>query len=58
MPKDLDWKRNKHSLGHQLVVSLVEQLDGTIKLDRSDGTTFKIIIPKKPEQDGNHDADS
>ncbi len=58
MPKDLDWKRNKHSLGHQLVLSLVEQLNGTIELDRSDGTRFTIIIPTTPDQGGNSDADS
>ena len=49
MPKDLDWKRNKRSLGHRLVVSLVEQVKGTIELDKSDGTTFTISIPIKPE---------
>ena len=49
IPKDLDWKRNKLSLGHRLVVSLVEQVKGTIELDRSDGTTFKISIPTTPE---------
>jgi len=49
IPKNLDWKRNKQSLGHRLVVSLVEQLKGTIELDKSDGTTFTISIPIKPE---------
>lgn len=34
--------RNTESLGLQLVVSLVEQLDGVIELDRSEGTTFTI----------------
>ena len=43
-PKDLDF-RNTESLGLQLVVSLVDQLDGTIELDRSGGTTFKITFP-------------
>jgi two-component sensor histidine kinase len=49
MPKGVNWKRNKHSLGHRLVVSLVEQLKGTIELDKSDGTMFTISIPTTPE---------
>jgi PAS domain S-box-containing protein len=46
IPADFDW-RNTKSLGLQLVISLVEQLNGTIELERAGGTTFKIIIPKK-----------
>ncbi|WAC05823.1 MAG: PAS domain S-box protein [Methanoregula sp.] len=57
IPADFDW-RNAKSLGLRLVISLVEQLQGTIELDRSGGTTFKIIIPKRPGQGGNHDAAS
>ena len=34
--------RNTTTLGMQLVISLVEQLDGTITLDRNEGTTFTI----------------
>jgi len=45
-PKDLDF-RNTKSLGLQLVTGLVNQLDGTITLDRTKGTTF--IITFKPE---------
>lgn len=41
LPKDLDF-RNTESLGLQLVVTLVDQLDGSIELDRSAGTAFKI----------------
>jgi PAS domain S-box-containing protein len=44
-PEDLDF-RNTESLGMQIVLSLVEQLDGTIELDRSEGTTFKIVFEK------------
>ena len=40
-PEDLDWK-NTESLGLQLVNILTQQLDGTIELDRSSGTAFKI----------------
>ncbi|MGD0235794.1 MAG: histidine kinase dimerization/phosphoacceptor domain -containing protein [Syntrophorhabdales bacterium] len=40
-PKDVDI-RNSPSLGLTLVNSLVEQLDGTIELDRRGGTTFTI----------------
>nr|WP_321352772.1 PAS domain S-box protein [uncultured Methanoregula sp.] len=46
MPEDFDW-RNAESLGLRLVVSLVEQLDGTIELDRSAGTAFTIIVQEK-----------
>ncbi len=46
IPADFDW-RNTKSLGLQLVISLVEQLNGTIELERAGGTTFKISIPKK-----------
>jgi len=47
MSKDLDWKRSKQSLGHRLVVSLVEQLNGTIELDRTTGTAFNIVVKEK-----------
>ena len=47
IPKDLDWMRSKQSLGHRLVVSLVEQLQGTIELDRTAGTAFTIIVQEK-----------
>ena len=48
IPKDLDWKRNTQSLGHRLVVSLVEQLNGTVELDRTTGTAFNIVVKEKP----------
>ncbi len=47
-PKKVDF-RNTESLGLQLVVDLTEQLDGTIELDRSRGTTFKITFPQIEE---------
>jgi len=40
-PEDVDFRKTK-SLGMQLVVILVEQLNGTIELDRSHGACFKI----------------
>lgn len=43
LPKDLDF-RNTKSLGLQLVNTLVNQLEGTIELDRRGGTTFKITF--------------
>lgn len=45
LPEDIDFE-NTESLGLQLVNSLVMQLDGTIKLDRSAGTKFEIIFSK------------
>jgi two-component sensor histidine kinase len=41
--EDLDF-RNTESLGLQLVNTLVNQLEGTIELDRRGGTTFKITF--------------
>lgn len=40
-PKDIDF-RDTESLGMQLVVSLIEQIDGTIELDNSNGTKYEI----------------
>jgi two-component sensor histidine kinase len=40
-PEGIDF-RNTTTLGMQLVVSLVEQLEGTITLDRNEGTRFRI----------------
>jgi PAS domain S-box-containing protein len=45
-PQDLDW-RNTPSLGLRLVITLVEQLDGTIELDTSAGTMFTIVVKEK-----------
>jgi PAS domain S-box-containing protein len=42
-PEDLDFK-NTDSLGLRLVNSLTDQIDGIIKLDRSQGTEFKITF--------------
>jgi two-component sensor histidine kinase len=41
-PEDIDFKNVDSSLGLQLVNSLVNQLDGSIELDRSKGTKFII----------------
>jgi PAS domain S-box-containing protein len=46
IPADMDWREAK-SLGLRLVCSLVEQLDGTIELDRSSGTLFTIVVKEK-----------
>ncbi len=46
IPQDLDWQ-NAKSLGLRLVISLVEQLNGTIELDRSEGTAFTIVVKEK-----------
>ena len=40
-PEDFDFQ-NTESLGMQIVISLVEQLDGTIELDKGEGTSFTI----------------
>ncbi|WAC05804.1 MAG: PAS domain S-box protein [Methanoregula sp.] len=46
IPEGFDW-RNAPSLGLRLVISLVEQLSGTIGLDRAKGTMFTIIVKEK-----------
>ena len=46
LPENLDF-RNTVSLGLQLVDTLVSQLRGSISLDQSSGTSFKIIFPRK-----------
>ena len=46
IPEDFDW-RNAKSLGLRLVVSLVDQLDGTIELDLSSGTAFRLVVKEK-----------
>ena len=44
IPEDFDLETT-HSLGLTLVQGLVEQLEGTIELDRNRGTEFKITFP-------------
>jgi PAS domain S-box-containing protein len=44
LPPAVDF-RNTRTLGLQLVNSLVEQMGGSIELNRSSGTEFKIILP-------------
>jgi two-component sensor histidine kinase len=43
-PVDVDFRRAK-SLGLQLVNTLVKQLNGTINLDRGQGTVFEVTFP-------------
>jgi PAS domain S-box-containing protein len=45
-PANFDW-RNAESVGLKLVILLVEQLDGTIEVDRSSGTVFTIVVKEK-----------
>lgn len=44
LPGDLDF-RQTGSLGLQLVMTLVDQLAGTIELDSADGTVFRVTFP-------------
>ena len=41
---DMDY-HNASSLGCQLIVALVKQLDGMIEIDSSDGTMFRLSFP-------------
>jgi len=45
MPAGFDWK-NTESLGLRLVNSLVDQLNGTIRMGEGEGTTFIITVRK------------
>jgi two-component sensor histidine kinase len=42
-PENLDFRKSE-TLGMQIVTMLVQQLDGTIELEREEGTTFKIVF--------------
>lgn len=42
LPEEVDFKNREQSLGLNLVTSLTQQLDGTIDLDRSQGTKYII----------------
>ena len=45
IPENIDFSKTK-TLGLQIVNNLVRQLDGSIGLDRSNGTAFKITFKK------------
>jgi two-component sensor histidine kinase len=49
IPADLDWK-NTQSLGLRLVTTLVEQLDGTVELNREEGTQFTMVLHEKEQR--------
>lgn len=51
LPEDFDFQ-NAESLGLQLVKALVEQLDGTIELDKAGGTRFDITFSPKRRVEG------
>ncbi len=46
LPPEIDY-RTTESLGLQLVVTLVDQIDGTIELNTTDGTEFSINFKEK-----------
>jgi PAS domain S-box-containing protein len=50
-PENLDF-RDTRSLGLQLVNTLVDQLEGTIELDRSEGAAFKITFAEPRHHKG------
>jgi PAS domain S-box-containing protein len=51
MPEELDFQ-NTESLGLQLVRLLTKQLDGSIELDRSNGTQFTIVFSESEGKSG------
>ena len=58
-PKDIDFQ-HIDSLGLKLVVALAQQLSGTVELDCSSGTTFKVtfVNDKHQERKDAHDSPS
>ncbi len=46
IPKDLNWRDTK-SLGLRIIFSLVEEMKGSIGLDRSRGTEFSMVLEEK-----------
>lgn len=46
IPENFDWQ-NAESMGMRLINNLVEQLDGTVSLNRSSGTAFTITVKDK-----------
>ena len=50
-PQDLNFKNTK-TFGLQLVITLVEQLGGSIELNNEGGTEFKITFKKGKENEG------
>ena len=46
LPEGFDLEEEQESLGMQLVVSLIEQIDGTIKLDNTNGAKFIMNLPQ------------
>jgi PAS domain S-box-containing protein len=46
IPADLDW-RDTESLGLRLVNTLVDQMNGTVELDRTAGTQFTMVLHEK-----------
>lgn len=51
LPKDIDY-RNTESLGLQLVVTLVDQLNGTVSLENKNGTEYTIIFKQQQTKKG------
>uniref|UniRef100_UPI002FCE1130 sensor histidine kinase n=1 Tax=Methanosarcina horonobensis TaxID=418008 RepID=UPI002FCE1130 len=56
IPEDIDIE-NPNSLGLQLVVSLVDQLDGELELKRNKGTEFTVRFAV-PESNNTESAES
>lgn len=52
LPKDVDVTQTE-SLGLQLVAMLVEQLQGTLRIDKNQGTSFEILFKKLDYHIGN-----
>ena len=50
-PKDLDFRKTE-SLGMQLIIMLVEQLEGTVELDKTKGTRLTITFETPKPKDG------
>lgn len=54
IPRDMDWQ-NASSLGLRLVRILARQLDGTVELDQTIGTQFRLTFSEIKYHGGLHD---
>lgn len=50
VPTEIDWY-HPDSLGLRLVHTLVSQLNGTIELDRTNGTEYTIVVHSSQERE-------
>ena len=53
LPQEIDISKSP-SLGHKLVISLTNQLNGKLEIERDRGTTFRISFERMNNVKGQH----